>query len=65
MPSINPLVIALCAITSIHMLHMANIRWGIIFQDVFTIIKVGLILIFIIFGFFAQRPEITSVSNCW
>ena len=61
MPSINPLVIALCAITSIHLLHMVNIRWGIIFQDTFTIIKVGLIIIFIIFGSLVQRPEITSV----
>ena len=61
MPSINPLIIALFAITSIHLLHMVNIRWGIIFQDTFTIIKVGLILIFIIFGALVQRPEIISV----
>ncbi len=61
MPSINPLIIALFAITSIHVLHMVNIKWGIIFQDTFTIIKIGLILIFIIFGTLVQRPEIISV----
>ena len=40
---------------------MVNIRWGILFQNTFTIIKIGLILIFIIFGAQVQRPEIISM----
>ena len=48
-PFYHPTIIALGAIIGIHFLHMLSIRWGIIFQDGFTIIKIGLILIFIIF----------------
>ena len=48
-------------IFGIHFLHMLSIRWGIIFQDGFTIIKIGLILIFIIFGIFHDSPEQISI----
>ena len=60
-PSFDPLIIALFAITSIHFLHMMNIKWGILFQNIFTIIKVALILVFIIFGAFVQKQELISV----
>ena len=33
-PSFDPLIIALFAITSIHFLHMMNIKWGILFQNI-------------------------------
>ncbi len=59
--SINPIIIALICIISIHFFHMINMRWGIIFQDGFTLIKIGLILIIIIFGFFSKNPENISI----
>ena len=60
-PFIDPRIIALIVIISIHYLHMTNIRWGIIFQDSFTLIKIGLILFFIIFGFFVETNEQISI----
>ena len=60
-PFIDPRIIALIVIISIHYLHMTNIRWGIIFQDSFTLIKIGLILFFIIFGFFVGTNEQISI----
>ena len=60
-PSFDPIVIALVTIIGIHFLHMKSIRWGIIFQDGFTLIKIGLILIFIIFGIFIDSPEQISI----
>ncbi len=60
-PFFDPIVIALVTIIGIHLLHMLSIRWGIIFQDGFTIIKIGLILMFIIFGIFHDSPEKISI----
>ena len=60
-PFSHPTIIALGTIIGIHLLHMLSIRWGIIFQDGFTLIKIGLILIFIIFGIFHDSPEQISI----
>ena len=60
-PFIDPIVIALLVIISIHFLHMINFRWGIIFQDSFTLIKIGLILSFIIFGVFTESNQHISM----
>ena len=60
-PFIDPIIIALVVIISIHYLHMTNFRWGIIFQDSFTLVKIGLIIFFIIFGFFVENNEQISI----
>lgn len=60
-PFIDPIIIALVVIISIHCLHMINIRLGIIFQDSFTLIKIGLIFFFIIFGAFVENNEQISM----
>ena len=60
-PFIDPIIIALLVIIIIHFLHMINFRWGIIFQDSFTLIKIGLILSFIIFGVFTESNEHISI----
>ena len=60
-PFIDPIIIALLVIIIIHFLHMINFRWGIIFQDSFTLIKIGLILSFIIFGVFTESNEHISM----
>ena len=60
-PFIDPIIIALLVIIIIHFLHMINMRWGIIFQDSFTLIKIGLILSFIIFGVFTESNEHISM----
>ena len=60
-PYIDPRIIALFVIISIHFLHMITIRWGLIFQNSFTLIKIGLILFFIVFGFFVESNEQISV----
>ncbi len=60
-PFIDPIIIALVVIISIHTLHMTNFRWGIIFQDSFTLVKIGLIIFFIIFGFFVENNEQISI----
>ncbi len=60
-PFIDPIIIALLVIISIHFLHMINFRWGIIFQDSFTLIKIVLILSFIIFGVLTENNEQISM----
>ena len=60
-PLIDPKIIALVVIINIHYLHMINISWGIKFQDSFTLIKIGLVLIFITFGFFVENHEQISM----
>ncbi|MBA64887.1 MAG: amino acid permease [Candidatus Marinimicrobia bacterium] len=60
-PIFNPTLLAFTVIVIIHLIHMKSVRWGLIFQDSFTIIKVGLILIFIFFGFLNKTPEKISM----
>ena len=60
-PYFNPTFIALIILCGVHVLHMTNIQWGIIFQDGFTLIKIGLIFIFILFGFLIDNPEPISL----
>ena len=57
----DPNRIALVAILLFHALHMFSIRWGTVFQDASTAIKIILILIFIIFGFMIDTPQNISV----
>ncbi len=57
----NPTLLAFTVVVVIHVVHMTSVRWGLIFQDSFTIIKVGLILIFIFFGFLNKTPEKISM----
>ena len=57
----DPSRIALVAILLFHALHMFSIRWGTVFQDASTAIKIILILIFIIFGFMIDTPQNISV----
>lgn len=64
----NPTTIAIITILIFHALHMFSIRYGTIFQDVSTAIKIILIVIFIIFGFMIDMPQTISVfpvSNDW
>ncbi|MFL2983277.1 MAG: APC family permease [Candidatus Neomarinimicrobiota bacterium] len=60
-PFINPNFIAFIIIVIIHYLHMSSIRWGMIFQDYSTLIKIGLIFIFIAFGLTTNRLESLSI----
>jgi len=58
---LNPTVIACFVIILAHFLHMSSIKWGTIFQDLSTLIKVGLILVFIVFGISISEPQSLSV----
>ena len=58
---INPTLIACVVIILAHFLHMSSIKWGTIFQDLSTLIKVGLILVFIVFGISISEPQSLSV----
>ena len=55
--SLDPIQIALIIILLFHLLHMFSIKWGTLFQDVSTAIKIILILIFILFGFLIDTPQ--------
>ena len=57
----DPNRVALVAIILFHALHMISIKWGTLFQDASTAIKIILILIFIIFGFMVDIPQNISV----
>jgi APA family basic amino acid/polyamine antiporter len=53
--------IAAIVILGFHGLHMMSVTWGIKFQDSSTIIKIGLILIFIAFGLNMNAPQSISI----
>jgi len=60
-PFIDPTLIACIVIITLHCLHMSSVRWGTIFQGASTGIKVGLIIIFIGFGFIIEQPQPISI----
>ena len=61
-PFIDPRIIALIVIISIHYLHMTNIRWGIIFQDSFNFNKNWVDYFFLLFfGFFVEPMSKISI----
>lgn len=50
-PAFNPTVFALCVLTVITLVHSFSISTGSKFQNVFTIFKILLILVFVVAGF--------------
>ncbi len=50
-PAVNPTIFALCVLTVITLVHSFSINTGSKFQNVFTIFKILLILVFVIAGF--------------
>jgi basic amino acid/polyamine antiporter, APA family len=50
-PAFNPTVFALCVLTVITLVHSFSINTGSKFQNVFTIFKILLILVFVVAGF--------------
>ncbi len=60
-PVFKPMVVALIVIFGFHGLHMSQIKWGTMFQDGSTAVKIGLILIFISFGFIVDTSQSISI----
>ena len=60
-PFFNQTIIASLVIVFFHVLHMRSIRWGTIFQSGSTAIKVGLLFIFIVFGFLTTNTQSISI----
>ena len=52
---------ACIVIIGLHWLHMSSVRWGTVFQDASTGIKVGLIIVFIGFGFIIDQAQPISI----
>jgi len=50
-PSLEQTIVASIVIVFFHAIHMKSIRWGTFFQGGSTAIKVGLLFVFILFGF--------------
>lgn len=50
-PAVNPTIFALCVLTVITLVHSFSINTGSKFQNIFTIFKILLILVFVIAGF--------------
>jgi len=48
-------------IITIHGLHSTSLKWGTLFQDWSTAMKIGLLLLFIINGFLVKNPESISI----
>ena len=44
-----------------HGLHMKSVKWGTFFQDSATAVKIGLILVFIAFGFISDVSQTISI----
>ena len=60
-PSINITITAVIIIVCINILHATKLNMGKLFQDWTTILKIGLILIFIIVGLFFIEHQLISV----
>jgi basic amino acid/polyamine antiporter, APA family len=54
-PGIPPQALAVSILVLITAIHCLGLRGGVLFQDVFTVLKIGLILFFVVFGFWAVR----------
>lgn len=67
-PQVNPTIFALCVLTAITLVHSFSVNTGKKFQNVFTIFKILLILVFVISGFILIdvpqpiKAEFTSFS---
>ena len=61
-PGLDPVVAALGLLTALSLLHAFNARFGVAFQDVFAVLKVALILIFIVAGLFVFDPAAAGVG---
>ena len=57
--------LAALVVVIISMIHIQSLRWGSLFQDVFTIIKVLLILFFIAAVFWVDQPQSIRVLPQW
>jgi len=53
----NPTMIAVIALIVFHLLHGISLKYGTLFQDGATAVKIGLILIFIIAGLLMANPQ--------
>lgn len=60
-PDLSPTIVASVVMIGFHGLHMKSVEWGTLFQDGSTAIKIGLILIFITFGFVVDVPQDISI----
>jgi len=60
-PDLSPTIVASVVMIGFHGLHMKSVKWGTLFQDGSTAIKIGLILIFITFGFVVNVPQDISI----
>jgi APA family basic amino acid/polyamine antiporter len=60
-PFFDQTIVASLVIVFFHVLHMRSIRWGTIFQSGSTAIKVGLLFIFIVFGFLTTNTQSISI----
>ena len=60
-PFMSTTSIACSVIVALHILHMTSVRWGTLFQDYSTFIKVGLIFFFITLGLTVLKPQDISI----
>jgi APA family basic amino acid/polyamine antiporter len=61
-PGAPPLVLALAMVWLVSLVHLTGIQHAATFQNVTTILKVGLILVFIIAGFALGKPTAISFA---
>jgi APA family basic amino acid/polyamine antiporter len=60
-PSLEPMWVAALCILFFHALHGYNLNWGKLFQDWSTVVKVGLILLFIAAGLLTAEAQTISL----
>ncbi len=60
-PYLNPKLVAFLVIVMLHLLHMNSIKLGTAFQNWTTGIKLAIIIIIIIFGFFIENAQNISL----
>jgi APA family basic amino acid/polyamine antiporter len=60
-PSANPAILAAAVIILVTFIHSFNLRQSARFQNIFTILEIGLILFFVIAGFMIATPQSISL----
>ena len=62
LPGISPLVLGLGVIWLVTMFHLSGIRYGSAFQNISTVVKLVLIVVFIVAGFAVGEPQPISFA---
>lgn len=61
-PGLNPALVSIALVWAVTLAHLGGIRAGGVFHNIFTLVKIGVILVFITAGFFFAPGQAASLA---